>query len=101
MMKTLVSLYLGFGGAALLAACATASPEDYLQSECADLRGLISAQNIATVQARDSYTQRNFEELEHVSGSPWAGRPRTRDDTKLRDERLAIRQAYRRKGCKA
>ncbi len=101
-MKMLPWLGSLLSGAVLLSSCASAAPDDYAQSECADLRTLIKAQDYAAnIRGRDSYVERNQEELRQESGSPWTGRTRTRDESNLRDERAAIRDAYRRKGCKA
>lgn len=102
MMKTLsilpVFMFTGFA----LMGCATASPEDYLGAECEDLRVLVEAQDYAaSVRGVELETDRNMEEIRQTSGSPWAGRTRTSDERDLRDERQAIREAYRRKGCKA
>lgn len=102
MMKTLsilpVFLFAGYA----LTGCATASPEDYLGAECEDLRALVQAQDYAaSVRGVELETDRNMEEIRQTSGSPWAGRERTRNETELREERQAIREAYRRKGCKA
>jgi len=102
MMKTLslISAFLMAG--TLLSSCATASPEDYLNAECKDLRNLVKAQDFAaSVRGVELETDRNLEELKYASDSPWAGQPRTQDERNLRDERQAIREAYRRKGCKA
>lgn len=97
---TLMSVFLIAGSA--MSSCATASPDDYLSAECKDLRNLVKAQDFAaSVRGVEFESDRNLEELNHVSGSPWAGQPRTQDERKLRDERQAIREAYRRKGCKA
>lgn len=86
----------------IVSSCATASPDDYLSANCKDLRNLVKAQDFAaSIRGVEFESDRNLEELNHASGSPWAGKPRTHNEKKLRDERQAIREAYRRKGCKA
>jgi len=102
MIKTLTYYAVVLICGTVFTACATTSPEAYLSAECDDLRTLVQAQDYtATIRGQDSFTDRNMEEIRQESGSPWAGRTRTRDDSNLRDERQAIREAYRRKGCKA
>jgi len=102
MMKwlPLISVFLMAGF--IVSSCATASPDDYLSANCKDLRNLVKAQDFAaSIRGVEFESDRNLEELNHASGSPWAGKPRTHNEKKLRDERQAIREAYRRKGCKA
>lgn len=102
MMKTLTFAFISLPFLWLAGGCATASPDDYLASNCDDLKALVRAQDYAaSVRGVELESDRNMEELRQTSGSPWAGQPRTRDETNLRDERQAIREAYRRKGCKA
>lgn len=101
MMKTLSFAVVFLLTVLMTTACATASPEDYMSAECKDLRALVEAQDYsASVRGVELETDRNMEEIRQTSGSPWAGRTRTSDERELRDERQAIREAYRRKGCK-
>lgn len=86
---------------ALLTACAsTASPDDYTANDCETLRAMVKAQDAAaSVRGVELVNDRGMEEIRATSDSPWAGRGRTRDEDKLRDERSAMREAYRRNGC--
>jgi hypothetical protein len=82
--------------------CATASPEDYANLDCDDMRGLVSSQDFAaSLRGYGIENDRGMEEIRQESGSPWAGRARTKDERDMRDERQALREAYRRKGCNA
>ncbi len=102
MMKTLSCVTISLMTASLATGCATASPDDYIAAECDELRDLVKAQDYASsTRGIEFESDRGLEELQHESGSPFAGRPRTSDERKLRDERQSIREAYRRKGCKA
>ena len=102
MMKTLSFTSVCLPLAVLVPGCATASPEDYAVQDCDSLRALVSAQDYAaSVRGVEFENDRGMEELRQASGSPWAGKTRTRDERNLRDERQAMREAYRRKGCKA
>ena len=102
MMKTLFRTSACFSVIFLISGCATASAEDYIAEDCKNLRALISAQDsAASVRGIEFENDRGMEEIRHESGSPWAGRTRTRNESHLRDERQAVRQAYRRKGCRA
>ena len=105
MIKTMLPLFTlstGIIAAGLRSACATASPEDYANLDCKDMRALVSAQDsAASVRSIDLINDRGMEEIRQESGSPWTGRTRTRDEGNVRDERRALREAYRRKGCKA
>lgn len=107
MIKTLSYPAVFLLSAALAAGCATGSTEDssaadYTAEDCANLRSLIAAQDYAASAYGTTFeTDRRAEELRQTSGSPWAGRTRTQDDKKLRDERQAVREAYRSKGCQA
>ncbi|MEP3655978.1 MAG: hypothetical protein ABJO36_13875 [Litorimonas sp.] len=102
MMKTLLYAPVLLPVAVLASGCATASPEDYAFEDCDNLRSLVAAQDYAaSVRGVEFENDRGMEELRQASGSPWAGKPRTRDESNLRDERQAVREAYRRKGCKA
>ena len=102
MMKTLFCAFALLPAGALISGCATVSAEDYIAEECKTLRSLIAAQDsAASVRGIEFENDRGMEEIRQESGSPWAGRPRTRDESHLRDERQAVRQAYRRKGCRA
>jgi hypothetical protein len=101
MLKSISLLSVFSTAALLITGCATASPQDYLATECKDLRALVEAQDqAASVRGVEFVSDRNMEEIRQTSGSPWAGRSRTRGETELREERQAIREAYRRKGCK-
>lgn len=84
-----------------LAGCASsADPQDYAAEDCKSLRALVKAQDsVASVRGIELVNDRGMEETRTTSGSPWAGQTRTRDEDKLRDERVALRDAYRRKGC--
>ena len=97
MMKTLFSL----STIAVLAGCASSpQPSDYAALDCRALRSLVGTQDESfAIQNIDTYNDRDAKETRHESGSPWAGRGRTRDDQKIIHERSAIRQAYRGKNC--
>ncbi len=84
-----------------LAGCASsAAPQDYAAEDCKSLRALVQAQDgAASVRGIELVNDRGIEEIRSTSNSPWVGRTRTRDEDKLRDERVALREAYRRKGC--
>lgn len=102
MMKTLSFTFACLPLAVLLSGCVTASAEDFIAQDCDDLRALVSAQDYAaSFRGVEFENDRGMEELLHASGSPWAGKARSRDESNLRDERQAMREAYRRKGCKA
>ena len=101
-MKTLFLASAFLPVAALTAGCATASPEDFAAEDCDSLRALVTAQDYAaSVRGVEFENDRGMEELRAASGSPWEGKTRTRNESNLRDERQAVREAYRRKGCKA
>jgi len=102
MMKTLFLASTVLPLAILAGGCATTSPEDFAVEDCDSLRALVKAQDYAaSVRGVEFENDRGMDELRAASGSPWAGKTRTRDESKLRDERQALREAYRRKGCKA
>lgn len=102
MMKPLFYLSVLTSAAVIVSACATVAPEDFAAEDCGSLRALVKAQDYAaSVRGIELENDRGMEEIRQESGSPWAGRTRTRDESALRDERQAIREAYRRKGCKA
>ena len=102
MMKTLFCTSACLSVIFLISGCATASPEDYAADDCVNLRSLVSAQDYAaSVRGIEFENDRGMEEIRQESGSPWAGRTRTRNESALRDERQAVREAYRRKGCRA
>lgn len=86
----------------LATACATTpDTKDYVRYDCDSLRALVSAQDsAASVRGIEIYNDQGLEEVRTESGSPWAGRARTRDESNLKEERSAIREAYRRQGCK-
>jgi len=92
---------LCLSAALLMTACATGpDPADYATLECNDMRALVSGQDsAASTRGIELFNDRGVEEIRQESGSPWTGRAKTRDGENLRDERQAIREAYRRKGC--
>lgn len=82
--------------------CATGSPEDFADLNCQSLQALIERQDYAaSIRGVEFISDRSQTEIRQTSGSPWAGRTRTQDEQKLRDERRAISHAYRRKACKS
>ncbi len=94
MKKSILCLPAAF----LITACSTGP--DYAGLDCDSMRALVSGQNsAASARGIELYNDRGVEETRQESGSPWAGRSKTNDDQNLRDERQAIREAYRRKGC--
>jgi len=97
MSKTLFTL----SAIVALTACSSSpSPSDYAHLDCSALRTLVGTQDSSVaVKNIDIYNDRSAEEARQESGSPWAGRARTRDGQKIIEERSAIRQAYRGKKC--
>ena len=84
-----------------LAGCASSSdPQNYAAEDCKSLRALVLAQDeAASVRGIELVNERGMEDTRATSDSPWTGRTRTRDEENLRKERVALREAYRRKGC--
>lgn len=84
-----------------LAGCASSpDPQVYAAEDCKSLRALVQAQDeAASVRGIEFVNDRGMEETRATSDSPWTGRTRTRDEENLRKERVALREAYRRKGC--
>jgi len=85
----------------LISGCSsTPDSSDYASADCDALRDIVRGQDAtASAYGIEIYNDGGVAETRAESGSPWAGRPLTRDDDKLEDERQAVREAYRRKGC--
>ena len=100
-MKTLFRLLAFLSASALVSACATTLPVEYVFEDCDSLQALAGAQNYdASVRGVSLENDRGLEEIRAEPGSSLIGRSRRGDEEKLRDDRRALREAYSRKGCK-
>lgn len=84
-----------------MTACSTGpDPADYADLDCGSMRALVNGQDsAASARGIELFNDRGVEETRQESGSPFAGRAKSNEDQDLRNERQAIREAYRRKGC--